>query len=47
MVDGCVQEKRDLIMQEFYTTEQQYVEALKMLVEVNSNLIKCLKNYFL
>ena len=34
---ACVdwfQEKRDLIVQEFYSTEQQYVETLQMLVEV-------------
>jgi len=31
-----VQEKRDLIMQEFYTTEQHYVEALQLLVEVSN-----------
>ena len=30
-----VQEKRALIIQEFYSTEQQYVEALQLLVEVS------------
>ena len=28
------QDKRDLIVQELFSTEQQYVETLKMLVEV-------------
>ena len=30
-----MQEKRDLIIHEFYTTEQHYVEALQLLVEVS------------
>jgi len=37
-----VQEKRDLIMQEFYTTEQHYVEALQLLVEVSDQASWCL-----
>ena len=35
---ACFQDKRDLIVQEFFSSEKQYVETLLMLVEVGDAL---------
>ena len=42
-----LQDKRDLIVQELFSTEQQYVETLKMLVEVGTELGQVVLSCFL